>query len=32
MISKIINFLTSSDIFQDSIIDDEAHEQDLQNY
>jgi hypothetical protein len=29
---QIINFLTSSDVFQDSVIDDEAHEQDLQNY
>jgi hypothetical protein len=30
--TQIINFLTSSNVFQDSVIDDEAHEQDLQNY
>jgi hypothetical protein len=30
--TQIINFLTSFDVFQDSVIDDEAHEQDLQDY
>jgi hypothetical protein len=30
--TQIINFLTSSDVFQESVIDDEAHEQDLQSY
>jgi len=30
--SQIINFLTSSDTFQDSVIDDEVHQQDLQTY
>jgi len=30
--SQIINFLTSSDTFQDSVIDDETHQQELQAY
>jgi hypothetical protein len=30
--SQIINFLTSSDTFQDSVIDDEVHQQELQTY
>jgi hypothetical protein len=30
--SHIINFLTSSDTFQDSVIDDEVHQQELQTY
>jgi hypothetical protein len=30
--TQIINFLTNSDVFQDSVIDDEVHEQNLQNY
>jgi hypothetical protein len=30
--TQIINFLTSSDTFQDAVIDDEAHQQELQTY
>jgi hypothetical protein len=30
--TQIINFLTSSDVFQDSMIDDEVHQHDLQEY
>jgi hypothetical protein len=30
--TQIINFLTNSDVFQESVIDDEAHEQELQSY
>jgi hypothetical protein len=30
--TQIINFLTSSDTFQDAVIDDETHQQELQTY
>jgi len=30
--TQIINFLTSLDVFQDYVIDDEIHQQDPQNY
>jgi hypothetical protein len=30
--AQIINFLTSSDTFQDAVIDDETHQQELQTY
>jgi hypothetical protein len=30
--TQIINFLTNSDVFQESVIDDEAHEQELHTY
>jgi hypothetical protein len=31
-ITQIINFLTSLDVFQDYVIDDKIHQQDLQNF
>jgi hypothetical protein len=30
--TQIINFLTNSDVFQDSVIDDEVHQQNLRDY